>query len=160
LNKLNTKIEKVLNETEKQLGREAKLCMSIRKGQEKSSSSQPGRASVSSKLSEETKKQLWTNLESLVSKLVAHTAKVKFLAHVMKTGKDLNSNYPFNAFVDENMWTKFWNGFMEALVQNLGSTDHEGIKLLLEDEFPKLLTIVSCMGNQIEDCSGLNTTVR
>jgi hypothetical protein len=78
----------------------------------------------------------------------------------MKTGKDLNSNLHYEEFTDENLWTKFWNSFMEVLVQNLGFVQVEFIKTLFEDEFPKLLSIVSCMGSQIEDCEGLNVSVR
>ena len=49
---------------------------------------------------------------------------------------------------------------MEILVQNLGSVQIDFIKLLFEDEFPKLLSIINCTATQIEDCAGLNTSVR
>jgi len=157
LNTLNSKIAKVLSETDKLVERDVKAALNVKIEYETGLG--PGRA-ASSKVSESSKKKVWLNLDNLVIKLIVHTGKIKFLHHVLKTGKDLTSNLHFDEFVDETLWTKFWNSFLEILVHNVGTVEVDFIKTLFEDEFPKLLSVITFTSAQIEDCGALNVSVR
>lgn len=99
--------------------------------------------------------QTWSNLDNFVTKVVAHTGRVKLLWKAILVGKDSSSSVPFLDFITsgESVWTKFWNNFMDVLIRNFSTLKLEFMKAALENEFPKLLGLFCTMGTKIEEGS-------
>lgn len=97
--------------------------------------------------------QIWNNLENVSGKIVSHVNKVKLLWKALLSGKDSVSNLPYIDFLPsgENVFKKFWDNFLEILNRHLSMVKQDFLKSALDNEFPRLLKIISELGNKIEE---------
>ncbi|CAG7822633.1 unnamed protein product [Allacma fusca] len=114
----------------------------------------PGRAASLSQSVSNQGSQIWSNLETLASKIIFSSSKIKLLWLVLQTHRDCDSNIYYCKFLnDENtFWNQFWAALVSAFEKQF-RTNSEVIKTTFESEYPKLLKFVCSLTDAIEDKS-------